>query len=678
MSLTQIAAPYPIFTDTDGTPLDDGYLYIGEVSKNPETNPIAVYWDPDFKFPAAQPIRTNNGYPWRMGTPALLYADSQFSITVRNKKRDLVLYAPVGFGVNPSAVAGSVVKDDYVGDGATTQYTISASPATELATNAFINGAYQEKDTYSIAANVLTFSEAPPLNASIEIITMQSGVLGATSANLVSYQPAGAGSTKSDVQTKLREVVSVKDFGAVGDGTTNDHSAIQAALNSGARCIHIPSGYYKVGSTLQVPATVSLIYGDGVNASRIWSATCSSAYLLDTSLASVSLRDFRIYGGDQETTPFSVPTARNGILANGVGNQFAWERLAIYGFDVGATVGALASTVYMCMFNHVDVAACNTGIHVDQGMHQSSWLNCQFRACVNYGLKFDPTGSTYEIVANGIYNCTFERISGSGTALYLNNVRGIDVSACYFEGNKGNSIYLTGTSSNGADGVSIHDCYFFEYAAFHTPSAGGHGVHVVGPYVSGVSLSNNHFEDYNTATFYAIRLVGYSGATVDLLNNTFNNCANDVQTDYGYNLNDYGSINNAVVARKQGRTDGSGNLAGFALGKISLGNNTATLFLQVTAVQCTDDIIAVDSTSVFRMKASVSGGNVVVTTGAGVPTGWTFGLNTTELIGSSYVADLRLAVAGGNLNTNVGIIVEVAYENNGKFSGISTIESAYS
>lgn len=252
MSLTQIAAPYPIFTDTDGTPLDDGYLYIGEVSKNPETNPIAVYWDPEFKFPAAQPIRTNNGYPWRMGTPALLYADGQFSITVRNKKRDLVVYAPVGFGINPSAVAGGVIKNDFVGDGSRIQFAIGASPATPLAVNVFINGAYQEKDTYTVAGNIVTFTEAPPANCSIEIITIETGVIGSTNATLVSYQPSGSGAVGTNVQEKLNQFVTVFDFmtqaeiEGVQDGSQPDvTSAIQAALAS-ATHIYFPPGQYKI------------------------------------------------------------------------------------------------------------------------------------------------------------------------------------------------------------------------------------------------------------------------------------------------------------------------------------------------------------------------------------------------------------------------------------------------
>ena len=61
----------------------------------------------------------------------------------------------------------------------------------------------------------------------------------------------GTAELSNNVQTKLQEYVSVKDFGAVGDGVTDDTIAIQAALSSPApRRIHFPKGYYLISSPL--------------------------------------------------------------------------------------------------------------------------------------------------------------------------------------------------------------------------------------------------------------------------------------------------------------------------------------------------------------------------------------------------------------------------------------------
>ena len=58
-------------------------------------------------------------------------------------------------------------------------------------------------------------------------------------------------------------IVSVKDYGAVGDGSTNDTSAIQSALNSGAKAIYFPTGDYLINSTLTSSIDERKIYGEG-------------------------------------------------------------------------------------------------------------------------------------------------------------------------------------------------------------------------------------------------------------------------------------------------------------------------------------------------------------------------------------------------------------------------------
>ena len=66
----------------------------------------------------------------------------------------------------------------------------------------------------------------------------------------IQYNEGGTGAVTTTVQAKLQQTVSVKDFGAKGDGTTDDTAAIQAALNTGNSTIYFPSGTYLISSTI--------------------------------------------------------------------------------------------------------------------------------------------------------------------------------------------------------------------------------------------------------------------------------------------------------------------------------------------------------------------------------------------------------------------------------------------
>ena len=91
---SSIISPFPVFNDLDGSPLENGYIFIGQSNLNPETAPVNVFWDSALTIPAAQPVRTVGGYPSRAGTPSRFYsATDTYSITVRNKNRVLVFSA---------------------------------------------------------------------------------------------------------------------------------------------------------------------------------------------------------------------------------------------------------------------------------------------------------------------------------------------------------------------------------------------------------------------------------------------------------------------------------------------------------------------------------------------------------------------------------------------------------
>lgn len=112
-------------------------------------------------------------------------------------------------------------------------------------------------------------------------LTMGTGnVLGRTSAGTGATQeiafssiPATAtgGSSSRTLAVRFGEVKNVKDYGALGDGSTNDATAIQAAITAAATAggvVYFPPGVYLSASTINVPSNIEL-RGDGKGASIV-------------------------------------------------------------------------------------------------------------------------------------------------------------------------------------------------------------------------------------------------------------------------------------------------------------------------------------------------------------------------------------------------------------------------
>ena len=66
--------------------------------------------------------------------------------------------------------AASYQVQNFTGDGTTTIFTLSAASFGENYTFVYINGVYQNKNTYTVSGTTLTFSEAPPITSKIEVM----------------------------------------------------------------------------------------------------------------------------------------------------------------------------------------------------------------------------------------------------------------------------------------------------------------------------------------------------------------------------------------------------------------------------------------------------------------------------------------------------------------------------
>lgn len=163
MSVISIPSPYPAFADIDGQPLENGYIWIGVAGLQPIGNPINVYWNAAQTIAATLPIRTLGGYPMNNGTPARLFAGGDYSIQVQNRNGS-VIYTSLLDNLYSGGGGGSI-SSNATGTGAQTVFSVSFVPSA-----IYINGVYQNQNTYSVGVGNVTFSQAPPITSVIEFV----------------------------------------------------------------------------------------------------------------------------------------------------------------------------------------------------------------------------------------------------------------------------------------------------------------------------------------------------------------------------------------------------------------------------------------------------------------------------------------------------------------------------
>jgi len=159
-----------------------------------------------------------------------------------------------GGGIN------NLTSSGHVGDGTTVTFPLSFTPQTEVP-QAFvvgIDGVLQSPiDAYTVSTttDAITFSSAPPVNS--EIVVSTANVLTGTDISASTIISTGSTTTRLLVD-RFADTVNVKDFGAVGDGVTDDTAAIQAAVDSNASSVFVPSGRYAI-SRVNVNSPVRIV-----------------------------------------------------------------------------------------------------------------------------------------------------------------------------------------------------------------------------------------------------------------------------------------------------------------------------------------------------------------------------------------------------------------------------------
>ena len=113
--------------------------------------------------------------------------------------------------------------------------------------------------------NTSTYTTVPSNTAAIGVLN------GSTGAANVGYTPAGTGAVATTVQAKMREWISVLDFGADATGTADSTAAFTAAIAT-QKVVVVPNGTYKINSPIALeasPAAGVTLVGQGGNHTNV-------------------------------------------------------------------------------------------------------------------------------------------------------------------------------------------------------------------------------------------------------------------------------------------------------------------------------------------------------------------------------------------------------------------------
>lgn len=149
------------FFNNDGTVLSGGKLYTYSAGT---TTPKATYTTSAGNIAHANPIVLDSAGRVPGGEVWLSAATYKF---VLNTSGDVLIatYDNIsGIG------AAEYIVQNFTGTGSQTIFTLSSASLGENFTFIYINGVYQQKNTYTVSGTTLTFSEAPPNTSSIEVM----------------------------------------------------------------------------------------------------------------------------------------------------------------------------------------------------------------------------------------------------------------------------------------------------------------------------------------------------------------------------------------------------------------------------------------------------------------------------------------------------------------------------
>lgn len=402
--------------------------------------------------------------------------------------------------LSPGTTGNSAASVDYVNAAAVQTLTATSTTAntpglgsksfTIQANRSFVPGMYLVATSAGAPSNSLSgtiTSYDSATGALVIIADAFSGAssrsdwnLGVAAAGGTAFLQSGTGAVSRTTQDKLRDVVSPLDFGAVGDGTTNDTTALQATLDAASgRPIDLLGKTYKVNSSLAVPSNTTLENGvidasSMVNADTLLEAygTMGSAVSMNTissgassfvvSSATGIAADVILYL--ESTTIFGSGATKNGelIKVRQVAGTTITPYRRVYDFYqagqqfykptmkrnitlrnlrfIGGGNGLNHVAFHALLCENVVVENCYSSKFADRHFQVQRCMNARFTAN-HMEHSDDATGMSYGIVvANGCDKVTITGCTGIDMrhAVTIGAENGVDrhvsVTGCTFTG----------------------------------------------------------------------------------------------------------------------------------------------------------------------------------------------------------------------------------------------------
>ena len=337
------------FFDNNGVILSGGKIYTYAAGT---TTPQASYTSASGTTPHANPIildsagRVPGGEIWL--TDGLVY-----KFVIETATGSLLGTYDNITGVNSNFVNYTVQEEVITATAGQTVFnlsTINYTPGTNSLTvyidgvNQYVGDSYLETDS-----DTVTFTAGLHVGAEVKFTTAIQTTTGAVNAAIVAYDPPFTGGVATNVEDKLAQYVSVKDFGAVGDGVADDTTEIQAALNSGAKYVTLDEGTF-LFSAITIPTGV-ILQGAGKGATILSSTSTGSAITLQN-IADAGLSNLQVAAPSATRAIHVISTSTfvmRPLFENVFISAFASTGIGIF-FDVQG-----ANPIYFPRMYNVDI-----------------------------------------------------------------------------------------------------------------------------------------------------------------------------------------------------------------------------------------------------------------------------------------------------------------------------------